>query len=70
MASMFEILIVDARQTAARMRSDARHLRELGKRALVGARMAERQMRQKFDAGLEKVVDAILDFEERYGGRE
>lgn len=67
MAHPLEILLVDARQTAGRIVSDARRMRDIGRRAVVGARIAGARARAQLDRGLEQVADAILEFEARMG---
>lgn len=62
-ANPLTLLIRDASDTVERMRADARHLRELGQRAKVGARVAGAQLRAKIDRTLEGVADGVLELE-------
>ena len=66
MASPLAILVRDAADTLGRMKADARHLKELGVRAKVGAKMAHAQFRAKVDRALEGVADGILEAERAY----
>jgi len=61
--SPFALMVRDASETVARIRKDAHHLRELGERAQIAARMAHAQFRKKLDGALEKVADGVLEME-------
>lgn len=66
MPSPFAILVRDASDTISRMRADAKHLRELGKRAKVAAGMAHAQFRARVDTALERVADGVVEVERAY----
>lgn len=70
MLELFQILANDALATTKRMRDDARHLRELGTRAKVGAKFVIGNVREKATRTLENVADGLLELERRYGARE
>jgi transaldolase len=56
-------LFRDAADTLDRMKADARHLRELGQRAKVVAKVASVQAKIKIEATLERLAQGMAEME-------
>ncbi len=59
-------LVVDTIDTTGRIRNDVAHLRELGRRAKTGAKLAVQATRSRLERMLEDVADGIADADERW----
>lgn len=69
MASLFAILYDDAAGTVGRIRGDVRHLRELGQRAKIGAKIAKAKIERALDHAADEFLRTGLRWTAGVGGR-
>jgi hypothetical protein len=65
-ADIAKALVVDVIDTTGKIRENVAHLRDLGERARVGAKLAVQATKTSLERMLERVADGLVDADERW----